>query len=170
MTRRDFMIKWGVYALALMPVWLLEVYVFSRFRILGVTPTLFPVAVVAVAVLEGATAGGGFGLFAGILCDAVRSDTGGAMTLGLCLTGVFAGALARYALRQNLVGCLLCSTLALTAIGAVRVASFLLRQGAALDALLRVAVPEALCSLLFVVPVYALFLWVFRRVPKKTVL
>ena len=41
---------------------------------------------------------------------------------------------------------------------------------AALDALLRVAVPEALCSLLFVVPVYALFLWVFRRVPKKTVL
>jgi len=164
------MIKWGVYALALAPVWLLEVYVFSWFPIFGVVPTLFPLAVVAVAVLEGATAGGGFGLFAGILCDAAHAGTSGAMTLGLCLTGVFAGALARYALRQNLVGCLLCSVLALAALGGVRVATFLLRQGAPLDALLRVAVPEALCSLIFVFPVYALFLWVFRRVPKRTVL
>ena len=29
---------------------------------------------------------------------------------------------------------------------------------------------EILLSLLFVFPVYALFLWVFHRVPKKTVL
>ena len=29
---------------------------------------------------------------------------------------------------------------------------------------------EILWSLVFVFPVYALFLWVFRRVPKKTVL
>ena len=39
-----------------------------------------------------------------------------------------------------------------------------------LDALLGVALPEVFVSLLFVFPVYALFLWVFKRVPKKTVL
>ena len=35
---------------------------------------------------------------------------------------------------------------------------------------LGVAGPEILWSMVFVFPVYALFLWVFRRVPKKTVL
>ena len=127
MTRSDFIIKWGVYTLALVPVWILELYVLSRYPLFGVKPMLLPLAVVAVAVLEGSTAGGGFGLFVGVLCDACYHDTFGGMTLGLCLVGVCAGAVSRYALRQNLVGCLLCSTLALTAIGAVRVASFLLR-------------------------------------------
>ena len=30
MTRSDFMIKWGVYALAILPIWFLEVYVLNR--------------------------------------------------------------------------------------------------------------------------------------------
>ena len=37
-------------------------------------------------------------------------------------------------------------------------------------AMLGLAGREILWSLVFVFPVYALFLWVFRRVPKKTVL
>ena len=36
--------------------------------------------------------------------------------------------------------------------------------------MLSLAGQEILLSLLFVFPVYALFLWVFHRVPKKTVL
>ena len=39
-----------------------------------------------------------------------------------------------------------------------------------LAAMLGLAGREILWSLVFVFPVYALFLWVFRRVPKKTVL
>ena len=109
MTRSDFIIKWGVYTLALVPVWILELYVLSRYPLFGVKPMLLPLAVVAVAVLEGSTAGGGFGLFVGVLCDACYHDTFGGMTLGLCLVGVCAGAVSRYALRQNLLGCLLCS-------------------------------------------------------------
>ena len=146
MTRSDFMIKWGVYALAILPIWFLEVYVLNRLPVLGVTPMLMPLAAVAAAVLEGATGGAGYGLFVG------------------------AGALAQYALRQNLVGCLLCSFGALLCIDAVRVAVHLLRGSASLGALLRVAVPEALWSMVFVFPVYALYLWVFHRVPKRTVL
>ena len=30
MTRHDFLIKWGVYTLALLLVWVLEVYVLAR--------------------------------------------------------------------------------------------------------------------------------------------
>ena len=47
MTRSDFMIKWGVYALAILPIWFLEVYVLNRLPVLGVTPMLMPLAAVA---------------------------------------------------------------------------------------------------------------------------
>ena len=148
MTRQDFLIKWGVYALALLPVWFCEAYVLNRFPVLGVIPMLLPLAAVCVAVLEGATAGAGFGLFVGVVCDAAYFNADGSFTIGLCLIGLGAGVLAQYVLRQNLGGCLLCS----------------------LAAMLSLAGREILWSMVFVFPVYALFLWVFRRVPKKTVL
>ena len=184
MTRQDFLIKWGVYALALLPVWFCEVYILNRIPVLGVIPMLLPLAAVCVAVLEGATAGAGFGLFVGMLCDAVYFNADGAMTVVVCLIGVGAGALAQYVLRQNLLGCLLCSLLALMAIDMVRILTrlflwFLLALVVAgslgadvssVIAMLSVAGREILWSMVFVFPVYALFLWVFRRVPKKTVL
>ena len=51
MTRRDLLYKWLIYALGLVPVWLLDAYILPRFPILGVTPVLLPASVVAVAVL-----------------------------------------------------------------------------------------------------------------------
>ena len=169
MTRQDFLIKWGVYALALLPVWFCQAFVLNRLP-LGLTPALLPLAAVAVAVLEGAVAGAGFGLGVGILCDAVYFGTDGAMTLGLCVAGMAAGALAQYLLRQNLVGCLLCSLLALAAMDGVRILTRLFWGDWELGAMLSLAGREIAWSMVFVLPVYALFLWVFRRVPKKTVL
>ena len=170
MTRQDFFIKWGVYALALLPVWFCEVYILNRFPLFGVAPMLLPLAAIAVAVLEGTVAGAGFGLGVGILCDAVYFNPDGAMTLGLCLLGFGAGALAQYVLRQNLLGCLLCSLLALVCIDAVRILSRLLAGTATLPTMLSLAGREIAWSMVFIFPVYALFLWVFHRVPKKTVL
>ena len=86
------------------------------------------------------------------------------------LIGVGAGALAQYVLRQNLLGCLLCSLLALLFIDGARVLVWLIGGKAALPALLSLAGREIAWSMVYVFPVYALFLWVFRRVPKKTVL
>ena len=170
MTTQDFLIKWGVYSLALLPVWFCQAFVLNRLPILDLVPMLLPLAAVCVAVLEGAVAGAGFGLAVGILCDAVYFGTNGAMTLGICVVGMAAGALAQYLLRQNLLGCLLCSLLALAAIDAVRILARLLRGGGQLGAMLSLAGREILLSLIFVFPIYALFLWVYRRVPKKTVL
>ena len=170
MTRQDFLIKWGVYALALLPVWFCEVFLLNRFPLFGVAPMLLPLAAIAVAVLEGTVAGAGFGLGVGILCDAVYFNPDGAMTVGLCLLGVGAGALSQYVVRQNLVGCLLCSLLALVCIDGVRILANLLTGAAALPVLLSLAGREIAWSMVFVLPVYVLFLWVFRRVPKKTVL
>ena len=109
MTRQDFILKWLFYALALLPVWWMDTFVLGRFPVLGVAPMLLPVAAVAVAVLEGALAGAGFGLAVGVLCDAVYFGGHGFLTLGLCLIGWGAGAAAQYVLSRNFGGCLLCA-------------------------------------------------------------
>ena len=121
MTRQDLIHKWAVYALALLPVWLLDSCILPRFPLFGVTPMLLPLALTAVAVLEGSGAGGGFGLAVGVLCDAVYFGTRGAMTLGLCLLCCACGAAAQYALNQGFWGCLLCSAAVLAVIDAGRI-------------------------------------------------
>nr|WP_207754528.1 rod shape-determining protein MreD [Pseudoflavonifractor phocaeensis] len=156
--------------MALLPVWFCQAFVLNRLPFLPLTPMLLPLAAVCVAVLEGAVAGAGFGLAVGVLCDAVYFGTDGAMTVGVCVVGMAAGALAQYLLRQNLLGCLLCSLLALAAMDGVRILTRLFWGDWELGAMLSLAGREILLSLIFVFPVYALFLWVYRRVPKKTVL
>ena len=53
MTRQDLIHKWAVYALALLPVWLLDSCILPRFPLFGITPMLLPLALTAVAVLDG---------------------------------------------------------------------------------------------------------------------
>ena len=50
MTRRDLFHKWLFYALALVPVWLMDAQILPRLPLFGVTPMLLPLAAVAVAV------------------------------------------------------------------------------------------------------------------------
>ena len=112
MTTKDFSIKWLAYALALLPVWFAQAFLVNRFPLFGVIPSLMPLAAVAVAVLEGASAGAGFGLAVGALFDTLEPGSAGWMTLALTLVGLCAGLLAQYVLRQDLLGCLVCSLLA----------------------------------------------------------
>lgn len=166
MNRHDFAVKWTVFAVALLPIWFLESYVLSRLPVLGVKPMLLPLAVVAVATVEGAWPGGTFGLAVGILCDALYG-TAGAMTLGLTLVGVAAGLAAQYLLRQTLLGCFLNSLGALAAIDGCRIVWRLL-GGVALGPMLRVAGLEIVWSLVFVAPIYTLFHWVHSRTETAT--
>ena len=170
MTTKDFTIKWLAYALALLPLWLLETYLLSRYPLFGVKPMLLPLCAMAVATLEGATAGAGFGLAVGMLFDAMDPGSAGAMIFIMALLGLGAGLLSQYALRQDLIGCFLCSVLALAVMDALRIGSRLLVGAAPLRPMLVLAGKEILWSLCFVPLVYLVFRWVFRRVPKATVL
>ena len=170
MTTKDFLIKWTAYALALLPVWFAQAFLVNRFPLFGVIPSLLPLAAVAVAVLEGASAGAGFGLAVGVLFDTMEPGSAGWMTLALTLLGLCAGLLAQYVLRQDLLGCLVCSTLALAVLDAGRILAGLLTGRAELSAMAAVAGREMAWSLCFVPITYLLFRWVFRRVPKATVL
>jgi len=167
MTTREYCIKWGAYALALLPVWFLEAFVFSRIPLWSVTPMLLPLAAVVLAVLEGPLAGAGFGILVGMLCDMIYGSAGG-MTLLLSLLGTGAGLITQFRLRQNLLGCWLCSAAALAILDGLRVLWRLVIKGISLAALLEVALPEFVWSLIFVPLIYGLFLWVHQRVPERT--
>jgi len=170
MTTKDFVIKWTVYALILLPVWFLEAYLLSELPLFGVKPMLLPLAAMAVAILEGASAGAGFGLAVGVLFDAMAPGVPGAAILLMALLGLGAGLLAQYVLRQDLWGCLICSALALIAIDALRILVRVLTSAAPLGAMLSLAGREIAWSLCFAPLVYLLFRWAFNRVPKATVL
>lgn len=170
MTTKDFTIKWLAYALALLPIWFLEAFLLSRYPLYGVKPMLLPLCAIAVATLEGATAGTGFALAVGMLFDAMVPGVPGAMIFIMALLGLGAGLLAQYVLRQDLLGCFLCSALALVVMDALRIALRLAMGTAPLGAMLELAGKEIGWSLCFVPFVYLVFRWVFRRVPKATVL
>ena len=163
-TRKDHICKWLAYLLALLPVWFLEAAVLRRVPVLGVFPMLLPLAAVAVAVLEGAAAGAGFGLAVGVLCDVVYYGTGGFMTIGLSLLGAASGLVTQYGLRQNFWGFLLCSGGCLAALDVFRILRRFLGGVAELSPLLRVAVPEVLWSLAFTPLIYLVIGFVYHRV------
>lgn len=170
MTRRDFVLKWLLYAAALLPVLALELYVFPRFPIFGLVPSLLPMSAVIVAMLEGPVAGLGFGLFVGVLHDALIPGVPGVIIVGMTLLGGAAGTLSRYGVQKNILGCLAGCAGALGIISVVRILYHLLRGTASLWRLLAVALPEIVLSLVFLPLIYAIFLWVHRRVPQVSLL
>lgn len=163
MTRQDFIFKWFLYGLGVLPVWIFETMILNRLPLFGVVPLLLPLAAIAVAVKEGAAAGAGFGLFVGLIANAVYPGSVGGIILGLSIAGALSGAAAQYVLRQNYLTCLLCSAATLLVLDGVRVATRLI-SGTSLGALLQVAGPEILWSLCWTLPVYGLFHLISNKV------
>jgi len=164
MTRRDYFHKWLTYALGLLPVWLLDACILPRCPLYGTTPMLLPLAAAAVAVLEGAYAGTGFGMAVGLLWELAYPGGFGGLVFYLALAGMTMGAVSQYALSQSFLGCLICSAGVLGALDCLRVARMLFTNSAGLPELLQVAVPEVLWSLAWTPLVWLLFRAVYRRV------
>jgi len=164
MTRRDLIHKWSVYALGLFLVWVLDAYFLPRYPLWGISPMLLPPALAAVAVLEGALAGSGFGLAVGLLWELAYPGGFGGLVLFMALAGMVTGALSQYALSQSLPGCLLCTAGVLAALDGLRVLRGLITDAAGLSALLQLAIPECLLSLAWTPLVYLLFRTIFNRV------
>ena len=164
MTSRDQLHKWAAYLLGLLPIWLLDAFILPRYPVLGLTPVLLPVAAAAVAVLEGPSAGAGFGLFLGLLWTLSYPGVPAAMIFLLTLAGLTAGTLSQYALRRSLVGCLVCSAACLAMMELFRLVSGVITQLGPLPALLSVAAGELLLSLCWTPAVYFIFSRVYRRV------
>ena len=165
MTRRDFFHKWFLYALGLLPVWVLDAYILPRYPLFGrVTPMLLPLAAASVAVLEGAYAGTGFGMAVGLLWELVYPGGFGGQVFFLALAGMAMGAVSQYALSQSFLGCLICSAGVLGFLDCLRVARMLFINAANLSDLLQIAIPEFLWSLVWTPLVWLLFRAIYHRV------
>lgn len=164
MTRRDQIHKWLIYSLGLLPVWLLDAYILPRYPIAGISPMLLPLAAAAVAVLEGAYAGTGFGMGIGLLWELTYPGGFGGLVFGMALAGMLMGAVSQYALSQSFPGCLICSAGILAALDGLRIARGLLVHAAQLPELLQVAVPEFLYSLVWTPLIWLLFRTIFNKV------
>lgn len=164
MTRRDFIHKWLVYALGLLPVWLLDAYILPRYPLYGASPMLLPLAAAAVAVLEGAYAGTGFGLGVGLLWELAYPGGFGGLVAFLAMAGMAMGAVSQYALSQSFPGCFICAAGTVGVLELLRIARGLLTNTAALSDLLQAAAPEFLWSLAWTPLVWLLFRAVYRRV------
>ena len=164
MTTRDQIHKWFFYALGLLLVWVLDAQILNRLPVLGTIPMLLPLAVVSVAVLEGAYAGAGFGMAVGLLWELAYPGGSGILVFGMTLAGMLTGSIAQYALSQSFVSCLLCSAGVLAMIDGARIVRYLFVQAETLDVLLQVVASEIAVSLCFTPFIYLLFRMVFRRV------
>lgn len=164
MTRQDQIFKWFIYALGLLPIWLLDAFLLGRYPVFSTKPLLLPLAVAAVAVMEGSFAGAGFGLGVGLLWSVSYAGNHTGMVLFLVLAGMWVGLTAQYALTQGFLGYLLCSAGTLGALEGLHILWGLFTQTAPLTVLLEVAGRELLCSLVWTPLVYLIFRAVFARV------
>ena len=127
MTRRDTIIKWIAYLAALAVTAVVNYYV------LGPLPIPLPLLL---PVLSG------------------LGHLGAVCVAALALFGWAAGLCAQYLLRRDAWGHLICSVAVLLVWEGWAVGSRLLARLAPAQTLLRVAGPELLCSLAFILPVY----------------
>ena len=164
MTRSLVIQKWMTYTvLGLLPLWLLDAYILSRYPVEGLTPQLLPLAVVCVSILEGAYAGTGFGMGVGLLWTLTYPGGMSMRVLLLAVAGMAIGGLAQYALQQSFVGYLLCSSVLLAGLNALNIFRELLLQHGEISALMEVAIGDTVLTLLWSPVVY----WIFRKIFQK---
>ena len=162
MTRRDHIIQWLSYTIALLLVLGLERLVLSRFTVWDVIPVLLPIALAACSTLEGPKFGAAFGILVGILMSV--SAGGGFWRIVICsAAGLLCGLITRYGLPQSFTGHLACSTLVMFLRMIWCVGTRLINGTANFSLLLRIGFPEFLWSLVFTFPIYLLFLFVCRH-------
>ncbi len=164
MTLQNQIHKWLTYALAMVPIWLLDAFILPRLPLFGVSPMLLPACVAAVAVREGCTCGTGFGMGVGLLWELAYPGGSGVLVFGMALAGFLAGKAAQLVLSRSFLGYVFCSTLILALVDLLRVARGLLTRSAELTVLLEVAVPEFVLSLCWTPVIYAIFWMVYERV------
>lgn len=155
-------IKWGLYAAGFLLVFFFESCVFNRFPISHAVPELAPLAVIAVGCFEGSLSGAVYGLCVGFFCNAVYYRSGAIMIPMCTVLGMCSGFTTGRQIGRTPLGMAVCSILGMALLELGRVGYYHFFGGNPLDTLWSIAIPEALYSLVFALPVYALF-WVIYQ-------
>lgn len=151
MTRRDTLLKWIAYGVALAVITIVNYYILGRLPI--TTPLLLPMAAVAAGILENPKFGAGFGMACGLVMAALGPHSLLCIP-ALAAAGWLCGLVSQHILRRDLVGHLICAVILIVLWELVRLIALLLGHTAPLSLLLKVALPELLWTLVFSFPVY----------------
>lgn len=154
-------IKWGLYALAYLVLAFLKLNLLNHLPYHGAFPELAPIAAAAVGCFEGPFSGSLYGMGVGLFCCSVYYR-GGSMMIPICtLAGLLSGFTYRLQIGRNFLGVSLCGTLSVFLMEGVRLFYYHFFGGNDMEVLMRIAKPEVLYSLLFVIPIYFLFVLIY---------
>ena len=142
------------HLLMLWLLFLLQIMVFPRLRIVGIAPLLLPVAVVSIALFWGQNWGAMMGLFAGVISDAAFSGHTILFTVLLTACGFGIGYLSQRILSRGFPSHTLCSLLALILIAFCQMFPLLVFHRQPPLSLLAVGILQTAYSMLFVLPLY----------------
>lgn len=145
--RQYIIIKWCIYSAVTLALFLLQGCILQYIRVRGIMPFLYPMLAGTVAVYEGRRGAPFFAIGLGALCDLSRlGPVPGFFTIVFALSAFLIALMAEYLLPPGLL-CALAAvsiTFFLTDVGRL---FFYYNRGAALEALLEVAVVEYLLTL-----------------------
>ena len=145
-----------LYALYLLGFLLLQNVVFSHIAPLGVRSMFMPALVTAVALFEGGSRGGDFGLAAGILCDLFFAGQTVLFTVLFPLIGFAVGLLADFYLNRRFFSYAVLAVLSLFIAALAQMFPLLVYKGQGSWALWRTVILQTLWSVPFIYPAYYL--------------
>lgn len=100
-------LMWGLYAVLLLAVLLVQTVILGQVRVWGGKPNLMPMAVICVAVWTGHERGGLFALVTAVLWALTGADDGALSIVSFTLCAIAAGWLCDSVLPRRLVPCVL---------------------------------------------------------------
>ncbi len=147
--------RWSMYAGFILIAMIVQEYLLTRIKIGRVHPMLGGLLTACVAMYEGGIRGGAFGLFIGILQDALVIGPEGYFSLIYMGCGLAAGYICDYMFRKSfLTACLWSLVITSLTTLVYFVLFFLLTGRAGISELWRTAVPEILYSITLLPLVY----------------
>lgn len=163
--KKQVYLRWGILAVIILLVSLLQNTGGLLPRIYGVSAMPLIPLVVCIAMLEREMAGACFGMFAGMLWDAVGTRGDGFHAVVLLIIGCVCGLLLHYLMRVNFVTALLLSACAALVHNLLYWLVFLVIPGydGAVSALVRFYLPASLYAVLFL----PLFFFPLRALGRK---
>lgn len=156
MMRRLNVLKWGAYALfiLLLAVFQMQVPFYPHFA--NVTPLFVIPAVISISMIEGETAGGIYGIVAGLFWDAGTGRVFGFNALFLMIIGVAVGLFVKYLFKNSALSAFLFAALFTVTHELVTWFFFCFMAGSSniAFAFLHIMLPTAIVTLIFALPLY----------------
>lgn len=164
LTRRDLIVKWSSYALAVLALTLLFSLTLRGARLFGVHLFLPPLIVGVLASLEDTRSAVVFGLAYGVLCDLTISGTFPCVyTLSFTLAALFCSLLAKSVLQPGFLCSLAVTGLTFAVVDAMNMLALWLRAGADFVPMLWLALRETVASCLLLFICHPVLSWLHRK-------